>query len=192
MNRHKFLIPCLLLLIVFLFTSCSNPKKHYEAAEALEGADKRLQANREYMRALKGTIDRKKKAELQKRIANNYRIGKQYQEAINYYKQSIENYNIFGMNAPYQRLAECYISIGNTGAAATLVKELGEKKPKNYLIHQAEISKAIGAHYEMKKDFNEASYYYEQYMKYAKELKNGKMQRDAKIKLDDVKAKMKR
>ncbi|MCD4785803.1 MAG: hypothetical protein K8T10_18445 [Candidatus Eremiobacteraeota bacterium] len=190
MKQHKFLIPGLLLLVVFLFTSCSNPKRHYDAGEALEGADKRLLANREYMRALKGTNDRKKKAELQKRIANNCRIGKQYQEAITYYKQSIENYNMFGMNAPYQRLAECYISIGNTGAAAALTKDLGGKKPKDYMVHQAEISKAIGAHYELKKDFNEASYYYEQYMKYAVQLKNGKMLRDAKIRLDDVKVKL--
>jgi tetratricopeptide (TPR) repeat protein len=170
-----------------LFCSCSGGKKHLEKAQQLENQGLRIDANNEYLRALKATSDKKKRGEIQNRIAENYLAAAQYPQAIEYFKQSIESFNSVPLKAPYQRLSDAYIISGDPKSASVLLTDLDREKPVDAMQMKAEIGKALGAYYESKANLSEAVYYYEQYLKAAQEIKNPGLTTDAQLRLNNAK-----
>lgn len=190
MFPKRYSVSLLLIFILIMSVSCSNPKKHIELATELENSGSRIEANKELIQALYGTGNKKKKAELQVRIAANYALARRYSDAIEYYKQAIENYNIIRERAPYPEIAECYIRSGDINSAIALLSELDRVKPVDYLIHQATISKNLAANYKREKSIEKAQYYYKEYLGYAKKLNSPPLIEDAKNRLEQVEKKM--
>ncbi|MCE1247403.1 MAG: hypothetical protein LWY06_12220 [Firmicutes bacterium] len=187
MSGKKLAIVAILFIFSALLCSCSGGKKHLEKAQQLENQGLRTDANQEYLRALKATSDKKKRGEIQNRIAENYLASAQYPLAIDYFRQSIDTFNSIKLKAPYQRLCDAYIISGDPKSANAILSELERENPADGVQIKAEIGKALGSYYEGKNNPTEALYYYEQYLKAAEQLKNDGMINNAQMKIDNVK-----
>ncbi len=190
MFPRRYSVSLLLIFILMLSVSCTNSKGHINNATKLENSGARIEANKELIKALYGTGNKKKKAELQLRIATNYSLARRYSDAIEYYKQAIENFNSVRLNAPYPELADCYIRSGDVNSAIALLSELDRAKPTDYLVHQATIAKSLAANYLKEKSLEKAQFYYKEYLVYAKKLNNPPMIQDAKNRLERIDKKM--
>lgn len=186
MFPKRYSVSLLLIFIMIMSVSCTNTKKHLETATQLENGGSRIEANKELIKALYGTGNKKKKAELQVRIATNYSLSRRYSDAIEYYKQAIENYNNIKESAPYQDIADCYIRSGDVNSTITLLSELERVKPVDYLTHQATIARSLAANYRKEKSIEKAQFYYKEYLGYAKKLNNPAMIKDAKNRLEQI------
>ena len=180
----KKLLLCLLLISLVLFSSCTNSKKYLETASELEHAGSRLEANKELIKALRGTRDKDKKVELQVRIASNYSLAQKYSDAAEYYKKAIEGYNSMRQSAPYEELANVYIKSGDINSAIALLSELGNVKPTDYLVHQAKIARSLAAYFNSQKSYEKSLFYYKEYLKFAKTLNNPVLIQDAENRIN--------
>lgn len=191
MKTSKGVIILVAIVLGMFFTSCTKPDKYLEKAKSLQNSDMKLEANNEYIRALKYIKDPKEILKIQIQIARNYFDADQHEESINWYKKAIETANQANLVPPYRRLADCYISKGLPNEAAALIKEIQRVQPENYINSMAEISRLIAVYYEKKLELSESEYFYQQYLGYAEKLKNQRMISDAKLRLEMVQAKTK-
>lgn len=181
MNRYLFVF---LLILLTAFASCANPEKHLDNAEELERSGRRLDANREYIRALSRTTDKNKQAELQRNIANNYYRADRINDAIDYYKKAIATSLEIKIKPPYRELAKCYVSKNDTSAAIALISEIERSQPVDGILIKGDIQKLLGAYYAQRDNITEAVYFYEQYLKSAEESGNEQLIQDAKLRLE--------
>ena len=186
MSPKRYSVSLLLIFILIMSVSCTNVNKHLELANQLENSGSRIEANKELIKALYGTGKKKNKAELQMRIAKNYSLARRYSDAIDYYKQAIENYNAIKEKAPYPEIADCYIRSGDINSAITLLSELERVKPVDYLIYQATIAKSLASNYRREKSIEKAQFYYKEYLEYAKKLNDPSLIQDAKNRLEQI------
>lgn len=178
---RKLTIILLLLALGLTLNSCATvtARKHLEKGKELDKRGAKVSANKEYIRALKGITDRSERGRISKEVADNFRKAHKFEEAIKYYRESIENKNYLHLPAPYVKLADTYIVSDQTGAAAQLLEELEEKKPENYKSNQAEIARMLGAYYMRKGDKGKAGHYFKLFRKYAREMNDEGLVRTA-------------
>ena len=189
---YKKLIAIILATAVAL-TLCScaaaTARKHLNKAKELDSKGYKLQANTEYIRAMKGIGDRKSRGEVAKTIAINFRKARKFDEAIKYYKISIENLNKVKAKAPYVELAELYLAQGDkgVGAASALMEDIERTTPPGALEMQIKISRMLGDHMLAKNNWGQAKHFYEQkFAKYAKRSKDESYIEEAKHKLQTI------
>jgi len=162
--------------LLFLTASCAvfGARGHINNAQRLEREGRLMEANYEYIRALRGISNKGERGKVALIIADNYKRTLQYDKAITYYKESINNFDAAKMPAPYTKLAEAYMEKDGSGVggAMALLEDLERKKPFNYLEQQVVICRAVSERFASQGEWGQAKIMYERLLEYAKQTKN--------------------
>lgn len=164
------IIGMILLASHLMGCAAASARKHLNKGDELDKSGYKLEANVEYIRALKGISNRAEKGRVAEMIADNYKKAWKYDDAIKYYKLSIEYYNKAKKPAPYLKLTEVYLLQGEKGipAAAALLNDIERIQPENALNLQLEITRQIGGRLMGAGSWSQAKHYYQEYfVKYA-------------------------
>ncbi len=190
MFKKNLAIIIILGMALFLCScAAATARKHLNNAKELEQKGLRLQANTEYIRALRGIGNRKTRGEVAQTIAENYLRAGRVEDAISYYRTSIDNFNRAGAQPPYVRLAEVYLMEGdkNIGAASALLRDIDRVEPPHGIEMQVRISRLLGDYMMDKGNWGQAKHFYEQeFSKYAEKSGNEAYIEEAKQKLMNI------
>lgn len=189
MKRFFAVIGLIILSASLLGCAAAGARKHLNKGAELDKNGYKLEANVEYIRALKGIGNREERGRIAEMIADNYKKAWKQDDAIKYYKISIENYNKAKKPAPYQKLAEAYLQQGEKGipAAAALLNDIERIQPVNALDIQLEITRQIIGRLMGLNSWSQAKHYYEEYFKkYAEKSGDENIKNEAESMLKQI------
>jgi tetratricopeptide (TPR) repeat protein len=187
-KKYNFIF--FLLVALFVISGCSSEKEikeHLKNARDFESAGDIQNANNEYIRAFRKMTNIKEKGDTALKIARNCREKKRFQQAEEHYIIAIDCYNKAKTEAPYDELADIYINMGQLNKAAALIKDVEVVKPLNYMLIQAKIAMIIASYYENKEKYEDAEYYYEEMIKYAKKAGNEDLGKEGEDRIEVIK-----